>query len=165
MCIGRRACHLHPDEALPEGSTTLQATVQDFHGHASSPATLTVVIDTTAPAITFANVPADGLTTNQTPFTIAGQLSEPAGLTVDGTAITVDAARHFSYTVTLVEGSTTFSFMATDAAGHTGTAVAQLTLDTSHQRPLTRRTSRSALPKMVVSRLRDTSAVSSPSLG
>jgi hypothetical protein len=85
-----------PEAVLPDGSTTLRATVQDWHGRVSDPATLTVVVDTTAPAITFTNVPVDGWVTTQSSFTITGQLSEPAALTMHGTAVALDAAQHFA---------------------------------------------------------------------
>ena len=72
-----------PSTALPEGPVTLSATIEDFAGNLSTPATLALTIDTVAPVITV-TTPTAGLVTNQATQTLTGSLSEVATLTLNG---------------------------------------------------------------------------------
>jgi hypothetical protein len=60
----------------------------------------------------------------------SAKLSETAALNLNGAPLTVGADLHFSRAVTLVEGVNTYTFTAMDAAGHTTTTTAGITLDT-----------------------------------
>lgn len=118
-----------PQASLSDGSHTLSATIADHAGNRSAPALTQVEVDTLAPVITL-DLPGGAAVTNQASFTLAGSLSETASLSLDGAALALDAALHFSHSVTLAEGENTYNFAATDAAGNTGTAAARVTLDT-----------------------------------
>lgn len=119
-----------PGTALPEGPVTLSATIEDFAGNVSTPATLALTIDPVAPVITV-TTPAAGLVTNQVSQTLLGQLSEAATLTLNGQALTVATNRTFTQALTLQDGLNPFALSATDPAGNVGTATVQVTLDTT----------------------------------
>ena len=84
-----------PSTALPEGPVTLSATIEDFAGNLSTPATLALTIDTVAPVITV-TTPTAGLVTNQATQTLTGSLSEVATLTLNGQVLPVAANRTFT---------------------------------------------------------------------
>ncbi len=116
------------DVTLVEGanSYTFEATDAATNLDAAS---LTLNLDTVLPVITITS-PQDGLITNQTTQTIIGSLSEPATLTINGQAVTVNPDLSFSTNVILVEGANAITIEATDAASNVGNASLTLILDT-----------------------------------
>ncbi|QBQ55345.1 RHS repeat-associated core domain-containing protein [Nitrosococcus wardiae] len=117
-----------PDSPLLEGVNTLRVVIGDFHGNISFPASVEFTIDSLSPVIIF-QLPAGGVITNSQSFTLSGQLSEPATLDVDGVSLAVMDDLSFNHHVMLIDGLNRLTFTATDAAGNTSTAVAQVTLD------------------------------------
>lgn len=98
-------------------------------GSDAAPSSPPVQPDATAPIITL-HVPLDGTLTNQAGQVFAGHLSEPAALTINGTAASVDRNNQFSFgPVTLAEGDNRFSLIAVDAAGNRAELNVSLTLD------------------------------------
>ncbi|HEV8713074.1 MAG TPA: Ig-like domain-containing protein, partial [Candidatus Binatia bacterium] len=118
-----------PSTALPEGQITLTATITDFAGNASLPATVSFTVDTLAPAITI-STPLDGTLTNQANQHVVGRLSEMASLTLDGQAVSVGTDLTFTQAVILQEGLNQFTLVATDRAGNVGQHILRVTLDT-----------------------------------
>jgi RHS repeat-associated protein len=118
-----------PGTPLPGGPISLTATVKDFAGNTAQPAAVTFTIDTIPPVVTIAS-PAAGLLTNQPRQTVAGAVSKPATVTVDGAAAAVTPGLTFALPITLLEGPNTIVVVATDLAGNQGAASVQVTLDT-----------------------------------
>src|SRR5262245_4062953 len=119
-----------PTAALAEGRTTLTATVADYAGNISKPATVSFTVDTIPPRITL-DAPRDGMLTNQAQQTFIGSLSEAGRLTLNGAPVSVGSNNAFSYgPVLLQEGLNTFVLIATDAAGNSSQLSLRMTLDT-----------------------------------
>ena len=119
-----------PVAPLGEGSVTLSATVADIAGRLSEPGSVTFTVDTVAPVITLSS-PVDGQLTNQPTLLLAGSVSEPADLTIDGAPAPVAPDLGFTYgPLTLVEGLNPITLTATDAAGNVGELAVAVTLDT-----------------------------------
>ena len=98
-------------------------------GSGAAPSSSPVQLDATAPIITL-DVPLDGALTNQAGQVFAGHLCEPATLTINGTAASVDRNNQFSFgPATLAEGDNSFSLVAVDAAGNRAEQNVSLTLD------------------------------------
>ena len=128
------ALSCRPGEALPEGENHLIAVVADRVGNESDPAERRFTIDTVAPTITV-DTPVDGLVTNQPAQTLSGALDEPASLTLDGVALTLDGDNRFNEPLTLTEGINAFGLSATDPAGNIGGRTLSLHLDTQAPTP------------------------------
>ncbi|HLX07830.1 MAG TPA: RHS repeat-associated core domain-containing protein [Thermoanaerobaculia bacterium] len=118
-----------PTAPIPDGTATVTATVKDFAGNVSHPAAVTFTVDTIPPAVAITS-PASGLLTNQPQQTVAGSVSKPATVTVDGIPAAVAANLSFAQPITLLEGPNAILVVATDAAGNRGQASVQVTLDT-----------------------------------
>ena len=99
---------------LTEGENTVTRTSTDAAGNTGI-ATIHVTLDTQAPAVEI-STPEEGFLTNQSPVSIIWS--------IDG----VQQAEQTSED--LVEGANTITRSATDAAGNTGTASVNVTLDT-----------------------------------
>ena len=123
------ALSCRPSEALPEGENRLSAIIADRSGNESDPAERRFTVDTVAPTITV-DTPVDGLVTNQPEQTLSGGVDEPATLTLDGVALTLDGDNHFNEPLTLTEGINAFGLSATDPAGNIGGRTLSLHLDT-----------------------------------
>ena len=119
-----------PTTPLAEGAHTLQARVADFNGNRSGFASVAFMVDTIPPQI-FLDLPSSGVVTNKAEFTLTGTLSETATLGLNGMPLAVGSDLHFGHAATLGEGLNTYTFNATDAAGHATTATASVTLDTA----------------------------------
>jgi RHS repeat-associated protein len=122
-----------PVAPLAAGAVTLAATIKDHAGHTSPAAgdSFTIVLDTTPPAI-IVTTPVPGSATNQASQQIAGSLSKPATLTLNGAAVTVGGNNAFSYgPVTLSAGSNAFTLAATDAVGNASQLTFTVLLDTT----------------------------------
>lgn len=117
-----------PNTALPDGKHVLSATVKDYAGNASSPASVTITVDTVPPSITLTS-PTTTLT-NDPNVTLAGSVSETASLTVNDISVPIAADLHFSLASTLKEGSNAYTLKADDRAGNEGIQVLSITLDT-----------------------------------
>ncbi len=130
---GGAACR--PATTLPEGLTTLSATVKDRAGNISAPAEVRFTVDTIPPTIRL-TAPVDGLLTNRPSQAVKGEVSEAATLTVrlNGHAVeTLALAGALPFTaapITLTEGPNTLELVAIDRAGNVGRTSATLTLDT-----------------------------------
>jgi RHS repeat-associated protein len=118
-----------PAPPLAEGAHTLTATVRDRAGNLSSPAEIRFSIDTTPPAITLTS-PAAGAIVEEPELSFEGTVSEPADLRLDGATLPIAADGSFVHgPVLLPEGATSFSFMATDRAGNTGSLTVTVTYE------------------------------------
>ena len=115
--------------SLAQGSNTVELVAVDPSGNTATQE-LTLILDITAPVITV-NSHQDGFVTNQSGQTLAGNLSESASLTINGTAVTVLGDGSFSEAVTLTEGDNLFVLESIDLAGNTTTQSLTLKLDTT----------------------------------
>jgi hypothetical protein len=121
---------------LTDGAHTLTVNETDAAGNTGS-ATVQMTLDRSAPAVTARLVSdtgtsaTDGITSNRA-ITGNGDPSATVtikeGATVLGTAV-ANASGVWSYTPTLVDGAHTLTASETDAAGNTGSATVQMTLD------------------------------------
>ena len=95
--------------------------------------TRTVMLDTVNPALSVTSPP-DDLMTNNPALTISGTASDATSglvnVTINGSPVTVGADGSFSQSVTLTEGTNSFTVVATDAVGHTSTVTRSVLLDT-----------------------------------
>ncbi len=126
---------------LPNGNHAVSITATNAGG-TSAPASVNIVVDTVAPALTGALATAsdtgtsnsDSITRDSTP-TISGT-SEPGAVVqvvIGGQTLTTTAAADGSWSVTatvLAEGPHTATITATDAAGNTTTLQRSLVIDT-----------------------------------
>lgn len=123
-----------PDTALKDGKHTISITATDNDGNTSAAKTSTFTVDTVPPTLSI-TAPADKLITNKSTVTVTGKTddvtSKPVTVTINGTAVTVEADGTFSKDVTLVNGSNTITIIAKDKAGKTTTVVRTVTLDTA----------------------------------
>ncbi len=115
--------------SLIEGSNTIDVSASDALGNTAS-TSLTVVSDSTAPAISLLRSSA-GLLTSKDLTVVSGVVSEAASLTVAGIPAMVHADGSFEVPVSLVEGSNSIAIVATDAAGNQGTASLTVARDTT----------------------------------
>ncbi len=120
--------------AIADGAYDVTATVSDAAGNVAT-ATQSLTVDTTAPQITFDSGPAT-VVNNSTP-TISGSTDAVEGTTVTvsvgGQTLTTTVAADGTWSVdptALVDGRYTVTVQITDAAGNTGTATQELTVDT-----------------------------------
>src|SRR5206468_1681037 len=118
-----------PTHPLADGSHTMIVQAGDFAGNPAS-TSLTVVSDSTAPAISLLRSSA-GLLTSKDLTVVSGVVSEASSLTVAGTAVMVHADGSFEAPVSLVEGSNSIAIVATDSAGNQGSASLTVTRDTT----------------------------------
>lgn len=126
------SCVYTPPEALADGSHSVSITVSDEAGNESTAVSVSWNIDTVNPNLEVTS-PANGLVTNNPTLTIAGTASDASSglvsVTINGSPVTVtDGA--FSQTVTLTEGTNSFTVVATDAVGHTSSVSRSVLLDT-----------------------------------
>jgi len=116
-------------------TVVLGAQIGDRAGNPSSPATVTYITDPgydIVPPVIQVDSPWNGFVTNQSAVTIAGTLSEPAVLTVNGTSLAVDEANRFSDPAfPLSPGSNTLLFHATDPAGNSAETTRVVVYDTA----------------------------------
>ncbi|MBN9560166.1 MAG: Ig-like domain repeat protein [Alphaproteobacteria bacterium] len=121
---------------LADGSYTITATVLDAAGNPATPASQTLMVDETAPAITLTDT---GVLTNRATQTVGGTGEIGATVTVwDGAAsvgsatVGLDSKWSASVTLTASEGLHTLTATATDAAGNVGSSnTTAYTLDTT----------------------------------
>jgi hypothetical protein len=121
-------------ECLPigpfsEGSIRLDAVVADHAGNRAVAEPVTFTLDTTPPSITL-DQPQDGQWTNTSELTVAGQVSEPAEVSVKGTAVGLDAQQRFSRVIGLEEGANPIAISARDRSGNTAALTHTVFLDT-----------------------------------
>ncbi len=116
--------------ALAEGPNAIALAATDRVGHATT-VSHTLVLDTLPPSLTITS-PADGSFSDHAELQVSGTASDAnlAQVTVNGVSATL-AGETFSATVTLTEGSSTITVVATDAAGHSASAALTVTLDTA----------------------------------
>ena len=119
---------------LSDGAHTVTVDVQDNDGNQAVQKKTTFTVDTVPPVLNITS-PADNLITNQTNCVVAGTTndttSSPVTLTINGTAVTVNADGSFSKAVTLSEGSNTITVKSVDKAGKETSVTRTVTLDTS----------------------------------
>lgn len=114
---------------IAEGSHTLYAVnvVDNLESYRSRE--VQVTIDTAAPTITLVE-PVDGIRTNRSVWTVRGQLSESATLTINGQPVTLGSALDFAYgPIALSEGLNTLDIVAVDVAGNQAVESVQVTVD------------------------------------
>lgn len=120
--------------ALSDGSHTITIQVSDNDGNASSIASTTLIIATTAPTLTITS-PTDNLATKNASLTVAGTTNTDATITVQlnsgsPQSVTVGANGEFSKTLTLsTEGENTITIVATNPAGVTTTVTKTVIYD------------------------------------
>lgn len=114
---------------LAEGQNAIQVTSRDAAGNIAK-ATVNVVLDTIAPAITV-TTPVEGAIFASGTAEVAGTVVDAnlATLKVNGNVVTV-TNNAFSTSVTLVEGANAITLEATDLAGNVKTVVVNVVLDT-----------------------------------
>lgn len=118
-----------PKNPFSEGRIRLDAAIADHAGNRAEAAPVTFTVDTTAPQITLEH-PDDGLWTNTPELTVAGQVNEPAEVSVNGAAVGVDAQQRFSRTLGLDEGPNAITVTARDRAGNSAAINRTVFLDT-----------------------------------
>ncbi|HYW91468.1 MAG TPA: RHS repeat-associated core domain-containing protein [Gammaproteobacteria bacterium] len=129
-CSGdRTSAQCMPAREIPDGALDLAVTVADFAGNRSQPAHVSFTVDTIPPKITVSS-PEDGAWTNDPQPTLAGSVSEPATLTLDGSPLNLDVRHAFRQPLDLTEGSNALHLVAADRAGNRGTAELTVHLDT-----------------------------------
>ncbi len=112
---------------LMEGDNLVSITVTDGNG-VEYYYSVGITLDTTAPQISLTNF----RTVVTTPsMDITGQVKDAHGITlsVNGMPVPLYADGSFTTTVSLIEGTNTITFTATDAAGNTNTITRTVTLD------------------------------------
>ncbi len=119
-----------PGSALPEGAVALSATVADFAGNVSLPATRQVTIDTTPPAapqsgrITVGTVSNGQVTVSGTAGSVEGGSQVRITNARTGQVSTVTAAGDGSFTATVAaQAGDSFSVIVQDAAGNAGPGI------------------------------------------
>jgi RHS repeat-associated protein len=113
-----------------EGVHLLRASGVDCAGNAAVPLELTFTIDRTPPAIV-AIAPAAGASVGNKP-PLAGTLSEPATVTLEGTSIAATVnGLSFTIDTPLEEGRNELALIATDPAGNTSRTPYSLRVDTT----------------------------------
>ncbi len=114
--------------SLMQGSNSILVQATDTAGNSTtSPLTL---VYAPAPRITITS-PTNLSVTNITPVTVAGTVSDPsATLNINGIVVP-QSSGSFSISVPLVEGLNVLTAVATNTSGVTGSATAQITLDTT----------------------------------
>lgn len=122
-----------PQTALSDGSHTVAVNIQDNDGNAATAVSRSFTVDTVPPTLSI-TAPANTTTyTNVAFITVSGvtndATSSPVTVTINGTAVTVDAGGNFSKSVSLSSGSNTITVIATDAAGKTTTVTRTVVLD------------------------------------
>jgi uncharacterized delta-60 repeat protein len=121
---------------LSEGNNVYSITSQDVFGHESSPASITVVLDTsvpTKPTVTSA------LETNQTSYTLTGTKATNTSIWVDGQErINSNSATDWSWVTSLSEGENIFSIVSKNRFDTASLAnLVTVTLDTTPPGPIT----------------------------
>jgi RHS repeat-associated protein len=135
---------------LVDGTHVLTATVKDRAGNQSAPATLSFVVDTTPPVVSFASPTDNSFINNPTP-TITLQYTDGTGTGVDTTSIKIllqqgtnpatDITTYFQIgpqkatgaipsTASLSDGTYVLSAAVNDLVGNTGNARAAFVVDT-----------------------------------
>jgi RHS repeat-associated protein len=96
----------------------------------NSPSLACAGVDTIPPAMSITS-PAEGMITSAASVQVSGTATDasPMSVTINGSAVTVDASGNFSGTVTLIEGLNTITIVATDAAGNKTTMTRKVTKD------------------------------------
>ncbi|MGI9303450.1 MAG: Ig-like domain-containing protein, partial [Gammaproteobacteria bacterium] len=131
---------------LPEGVAAIQITATDAAGNASAAASVSVTIDTMAPAAPMVTEPTDGALTNDSPVTFAGtaaagatvRVVDPANPGASLCTVDVDQTGAWRCQSTLSEGATAVQVVAADAAGNESPAtVVNVTVDTTPPAPPT----------------------------
>lgn len=111
------SCNL--SQPLPEGVVEIAASVADFAGNRSPPASIRFTVDTVPPTITLTSPNSRHITGLPT-VNVAGSLDEPAQLTLNSLPVSVGSNNGFSIgAVVLAPGENAFELVATDYAGNT----------------------------------------------
>ena len=100
------------------------------HEGPNPPELIVEVSGDTDPPIITVNTPADNSFINTTPVTVTGSVNEPASLTINETAVSLDGSNNFTHNVTLTEGVNPITVVATDSANNTTTVALTVNLDT-----------------------------------
>jgi RHS repeat-associated protein len=134
LTVNGQPASLGPDNSyafstvLLEGVNAFELRATDGAGNSGLVA-VRLVLDRVPPQVVISS-PVEGLLTNQASQILAGRLSEPANLTLNGKPHPVGPGGDFSCEVTLTEGLNTFHFRAEDGAANSSELTLHLTLDT-----------------------------------
>lgn len=115
-------------ETLADGEHTIAATIATRNGIQSTPATLSLTVDTQTPVVTV-DQPAPGFLTNDPSMSISGRVDETATVRINEQLAQVSGLNFTHGPVTLEEGANTFEVRATDLAGNSSTRIVSGTLD------------------------------------
>lgn len=118
-----------PKNPFSEGRIRLDAAIADHAGNRAEAEPVSFTLDTTPPVITLEQ-PQDGQWTSAVELTVAGQVSEPAEVSVNGAAVGLNAQQRFSRVIGLEEGANPIAVSARDRAGNTAAATHAVFLDT-----------------------------------
>ncbi len=135
------------------GTNTVYVRYIDGMGITSAAYSACIILDTTAPVLTLSTLP-DGAYTNTATLNIAGTATDNIalqGVTINGTAVTVNADGIFSQAITLISGTNTIATLATDMAGNPTTDTRKIILDQK-------------APLITIANPADNSVVSNPSV-
>lgn len=115
--------------ALAEGANALLFVATDAAGNRATRSG-TVVLDSTSPTVSIASPAAGALLTTRV-VTVSGTTEPLAMVSVNGVGGAADGTGSFSVQIGLPEGATSITVVATDAAGHVGSASVSVTVDTT----------------------------------
>ena len=118
------------DLNLTDGPHLVEAYVRDASGNRAA-ASVSLVVDTTPPAIEVIYPPLDMPPVNRTSVTLLGSTDPGANLTINGERVVVGATGSFSHTVSLVEGPNRITLAASDALGNQRVVHVDITVDTT----------------------------------
>lgn len=110
---------------LQEGTNAITATATDAAGNQAQ-TSVSVTLDTTAPAISITSPGADANVTVPT-VTVTGTTEPGAKVTVNGQTVSVDGSGSFSTQVSLTQGANLITATATDTAGNSASSTVVVT--------------------------------------
>jgi hypothetical protein len=113
-----------------EGQHTLNFYAVDRQGHQSVVGSVVLLVDTVAPVLGIASPQDNAVLTDRT-FEVSGTTDVGGAVSVNGTAVLVDATGAFSTQMTLTGDSGAIVVRSTDAAGNTAEKTLHVTFDTT----------------------------------
>jgi hypothetical protein len=116
-----------------DGAKNVYVKFADGVGNLSGAFNVSIMLDTTPPVLMLSTLP-DGAYTNNASMNISGMVTDNMalqGVTINATAVTVNADGTFSQVISLTTGTNVLATIATDSAGNTATDIGTIILDQS----------------------------------